>query len=100
MHRAKDAFFQGSTSHGCRNRIGSERCITLNLSIAQKAQHKKLHAVFVPAIPRVGEDVTPENGSAMRVVGVDHVTIALGESEGLRQPCLVPHILLEAIDDE
>ncbi len=62
--------------------------------------HKKMHAVFAPAIPRVGEFVTPQNGSAMRVTGVDHVAITQGDSEGVSQNCLVPHILLEAIDDD
>lgn len=62
--------------------------------------HKKMHAVFAPAVPRVGEFVTPENGSQMRVVAIDHVVITQGESEGMSQPTLVPHILLETIDDD
>ena len=61
--------------------------------------HKKMHAVFAPAFPRVGELVTPQNGSQMRVVAVEHVAIMQGDSEGVSQPCLVPHILLEAIDE-
>ena len=64
-----------------------------------KDVHKKLHAVLAPAIPRVGEIVTPQNGSQMRVVEVEHVAITQGESEGILQPSLVPHIYLEAIDE-
>ena len=62
--------------------------------------HKPLHSVFAAAIPRVGEFVTPQHGSQMRVVAVEHAAIALGESEGVSQPCLVPHVILEAIDED
>ncbi len=59
----------------------------------------KMYAVFAPAVPRVGEILTPQQGSNMRVVGVDHLVINQGEQEGLSQHCLVPHVLLEAIED-
>ena len=61
---------------------------------------KKMHAVFAPAIPRVGELVTPENGSQMVVVGVEHLIIQFGAREGLSQPCLVPHILLDIYESD
>lgn len=61
--------------------------------------HQKLHAVFAPAVPRVGEFVTPQNGSRMRVIAVEHVAITQGHSEGVSQPSLVPHVLLEVIDE-
>jgi len=60
----------------------------------------KMHAVYAPSVPRVGEIVSPQKGSTMRVVGVDHVVGDQGRQEGLSQHCLVPHVLLEAIDDE
>ena len=60
----------------------------------------KMYAVFAPTVPRVGEIVTPQNGSAMRVVGVDHVVTAQGREQSLSQYYLVTHVLLEAIDDE
>ncbi len=62
--------------------------------------HKKMHGVFAPAVPRVGELVTPQQGSTMEVVGVEHVAIAQGDQEGIMQHCLIPHILLEAVDDD
>ncbi len=60
---------------------------------------KKLHAVFAPTVPRVGELVTPQNGSQMRVAAVEHVAITQGRSEGVSQPYLVPYILLEGVDE-
>jgi hypothetical protein len=62
--------------------------------------HKKLHAVFAASVPRIGETVTPENGTAMEVVGVEYMIISQGEREGVLQPILVPYVYLEAIDDE
>nr|WP_123784771.1 hypothetical protein [Pirellula staleyi] len=61
---------------------------------------KKLHAVFAPAIPRVGEYVTPENGPAMRVVGVDHVVASQGDDESVVHNILIPHVLLEMDDND
>ena len=58
---------------------------------------KKMHAVFAPAVPRVGETVTPQAGSVMEVVGVDHVVMTRGDREGHGHPCLVPHIILVGI---
>lgn len=62
--------------------------------------HKKMYAVFAPAIPRVGEIVTPQGGSQMEVVAVDHVAITQGDSEDQGQPYLVPHIILKAFNDD
>jgi len=61
---------------------------------------KKMHAVFAPVVPRVGEFVTPQSGSQMRVVAVEHVAITQGDSEGVSQPCLVPHVMLEPVDKD
>lgn len=60
----------------------------------------KMYAVFAPTVPRVGEIVTPQKGSPMQVVGVDHVVIDQSRQQGLSQHYLVPHVLLKAIDDD
>lgn len=57
--------------------------------------HKKLHACFAATVPRIGEVITPENGSAMRVVDVEWVVMTQGREEGMRQSVLVPHVYLE-----
>jgi len=62
--------------------------------------HKKLNAVWGPAIPRIGEFVTPMAGSRMRVVDVEHLIVMLSKSEGQPFPCLAPHIYLQPIEDE
>jgi len=62
--------------------------------------HKKLHAVFAASVPRIGEVVTPENGTAMEVVAVEYSIVSQGEHESVSQPILVPFIYLEAIEDE
>jgi len=59
---------------------------------------KKLHAVFGPSVPRVGETVTPERGSPMEVVAVDYAIVCREESN--QNPILIPNVILEAIDDE
>lgn len=59
----------------------------------------KMHAVFAPSVPRIGEIVTPQLGTSMRVVDVEHVVISQGEQEGSTRHCMVPHILLENIDE-
>ena len=56
--------------------------------------HKEMHAVYAPSVPRVGEIVTPQKGSPMRVIGVDHVMNDQGREQGLLQYFLVPHVLL------
>lgn len=61
---------------------------------------KKLHAVFAPTVPRVGEIVMPENGSPMLVTTVEHRVVTLGRQEGQSQHCLVPYVCLEAISDD
>lgn len=58
----------------------------------------KMHAVYAPCVPRIGEIVEPQRGSQMRVVDVRHVVVQQGQSEGVSQAMLVPHVLLEAID--
>ncbi|MCL4202048.1 MAG: hypothetical protein KJ000_06120 [Pirellulaceae bacterium] len=60
----------------------------------------KMYAVFAPTVPRVGEIVSPQKGSTMKVVGVDHVVIDQGRQQGLSRHYLVPHVLLEATDDD
>ncbi|MCE9561863.1 MAG: hypothetical protein K8U57_07400 [Planctomycetes bacterium] len=59
---------------------------------------KPLHAVYAPAVPRVGEIVTPEKGSRMVVVAVEHVAATIGSREGRPQACLVPYIMLKVHD--
>ena len=58
-----------------------------------------MHAVFAPAIPRVGEIITPQRGSTMEVVGVEHLVADQGKDEGIRQHILIPHVLLQMLDD-
>lgn len=60
----------------------------------------KPYAVFAPSVPCIGEVVTPQLGTSMKVVGVEHVVISQGDQEGITQRYLVPHILLESIDEE
>lgn len=62
--------------------------------------HKKLHSVFAPGIPRVGELVTPENGSKMRVVEVEHLATKQGDQEGVDMVYLTPYIYLESVQDD
>ncbi len=49
-----------------------------------------MHAVMVPALPRVGERVVPQAGTVMEVVGVEH----RAASQEHLTPRLVPHVLL------
>jgi hypothetical protein len=60
---------------------------------------KTHHAVWAPAVPRVGEYVTPQGGPRMKVVAVEHVVITEAMSEGCEQHCLVPQIVLQADED-
>ena len=60
----------------------------------------KMHVVYAPSLPRVGEIVTPQNGPPMLVVGVDHVVASQGEGEGVGYHTLIPHVLLEAIEED
>jgi hypothetical protein len=57
--------------------------------------HKKLHGMFAPAVPRIGETVEPQRGSPMRVVNVVYVAAEQGDSEGIPMPILIPHVILE-----
>ncbi|MBX3420540.1 MAG: hypothetical protein KF752_03185 [Pirellulaceae bacterium] len=57
--------------------------------------HKRLHGCYAPSVPRIGELLTPENGSTMKVVDVEWAVISQGQREGLRQPVLIPHVYLE-----
>ncbi len=60
----------------------------------------KMYAVFAPTVPRIGEVVTPQSGSRMKVVEVEHVVIAQGAQEGVLQHYLAPHVLLEAVEEQ
>jgi hypothetical protein len=64
-----------------------------------EGQRAKMHAVFATSLPREGELVTPQNGSTMIVVGVEHVVITQDDHEGMRHPRMIPHVLLEPIDE-
>ena len=59
----------------------------------------KLHGVFAPAVPRVGEIVVPEGGSKMIVIGVEHHMAPQGIEEGIPTHHLIPHVLLKAVDE-
>ena len=50
----------------------------------------KLHGVFAPAVPRVGEIVVPEGGSKMIVIGVEHHMAPQGIEEGIRHTISSP----------
>jgi len=61
---------------------------------------QKMHSVFAPSVPRVGEIVEPEKGSRMKVVGVEHV-VGRQEDALCRSPVfLVPHVLLKPTQEE
>lgn len=64
-----------------------------------KGARKKMHSVWAASIPREGELVTPQHGSTMVVVGVEHVIASQDEGLSISRPILIPHILLEPIDD-
>lgn len=59
----------------------------------------KLHGVFAPAVPRVGEIVVPEGGSKMVVIGVEHHMAPQGIQEGIPTHHLIPYVLLKAVDE-
>lgn len=65
-----------------------------------EGSRNKMYSVFAPVVPRVGETLSPQHGSRMRVVGVNYDVIDQGEHQGTLQHCLVPYVLLEAIDDD
>jgi hypothetical protein len=56
---------------------------------------KKLHAVLSPAVPRIGEVVTPESGSPMQVVDVEYLATKGTDSEGCKQTTLIPYVYLK-----
>lgn len=60
----------------------------------------KMHAVFAPGVPRTGEILTPQRGSTMEVIGIDHLVVSQSNREGLSAHTLIPHVLLQAIDNE
>lgn len=61
---------------------------------------KKLHGAFTAAIPRVGEIIVPENGSTMRVVAVEYVVTKSDEYDAAPYLLLMPHVILEAVDED
>jgi hypothetical protein len=63
-------------------------------------ERAKMHSVFAPSVPRVGEMVTPQRGTVMEVVDVEHVIISQGDDEGIKQHYLVPHVILKSIEEE
>ncbi|AMV33759.1 hypothetical protein VN12_16640 [Pirellula sp. SH-Sr6A] len=62
--------------------------------------HKKLHACFSPAVPRVGERIVPRNGSAMRVVDVEYQVVKEGSGNIKGMTILMPCVYLEPESDE
>lgn len=62
--------------------------------------HRSMHAVFTAAIPQVGSIIVPENGSPMRVVGVEYVVSSSDPLRKSRYSILIPHVLLQAADDD
>lgn len=71
----------------------------MELVDCSEGARKKLHSVCAPAVPRVGEFVTPQGGSPMRVVAVDHVVMTLAGGAGRSQHCLIPYVCLEPISE-
>lgn len=63
-------------------------------------ERAKMHSVFAPSVPRVGEIVTPQRGTSMEVVDVEHVIISQGDDEGIKQHYLVPYVLLKSIEGD
>lgn len=61
--------------------------------------HKKSHACFVATVPRIGELVTPPNGSQMRVVDVEWLLVEQDDDSESAQNILVPHVYLECESD-
>ena len=66
---------------------------------ASGESEKKLHGVFAPSVPRIGEFIEPQGGQLMKVVDVGHVAITMDDS-GNSYPVLVPHVYLEPIEDD
>ncbi len=60
---------------------------------------KKMHAVFAPTVPRVGEVVTPEAGEAMQVVDVEHKVTTIADDCG-SYPILIPYVYLAPEEDD
>ncbi len=56
---------------------------------------RKLHSVFAPAVPRIGEYVRPEAGSLMRVVDVEYQVTKMDDGHRI----LVPFVYLEEQED-
>jgi hypothetical protein len=61
--------------------------------------NKKLHAVFTPNVPRIGEYIQPEGGQKMIVVDVGYVVMTM-DDRGTSHPVLVPHVYLEPIAED
>ncbi|MCA9050049.1 MAG: hypothetical protein KDA89_15035, partial [Planctomycetaceae bacterium] len=61
---------------------------------------KQLHGVFAPTVPRLGEIVKPQNGSPMRVVGVEYEICPQDKDKGLSHNYLIPTVLLQAIEND
>jgi hypothetical protein len=62
--------------------------------------NKKMHGAFSSCVPRIGEDVEPEQGSLMRVKSVIHVAVKKTQDSHERQVLLIPHVMLEAVDNK
>ena len=63
-------------------------------------ERNKMYGVFAPAVPRVGELVTPQRGQTMEVIGIDHVICSQGDTERATYHILVPHVLLKTIEPD
>ena len=64
-----------------------------------EGQRVKMHSVFAPSLPREGELVTPQNGSTMIVVGVEHMIVSQDTNEGMPHQRMIPAILLEPLPE-
>ena len=62
--------------------------------------HTRMHGVFAPAIPRVGETIQPERGDPMVVVAVKHTIDKCGEREGVPIHHLAPCVCLVPAEDQ
>lgn len=62
--------------------------------------YKKLHGCISPTVPRVGEVITPESGSAMRVVDVEYKLGRHGLDESATHNVLTPYVYLECEESD
>jgi hypothetical protein len=70
------------------------------LELVDPTEGAKKRAAFCATVPRVGEIITPQAGSPMRVDQVEYVAIEEEDSLGVSRTVLIPHVHLVADDDD